>query len=72
MIERLGLKGKRGLLVFNKIDRVDRRFASTIEMRYSALSISCATEEGLGKLVETLEAMVETERAFSYRKTGGG
>jgi GTP-binding protein HflX len=72
VIERLGLSGKRRLLVFNKIDRVDRKLALTLETRYSAVSISCVTEEGIERLVQTLELMVEADRTFSFRKTGGG
>jgi GTPase len=59
MIEKLGLSEKRTLLVFNKIDRIDGRFARTVENRYSAISISCNTEEGIEKLVQTLEMIIE-------------
>ena len=72
MIDRLGLSGKRRLLVFNKIDCVDRKFALTLGTRYSAVSISCVTEEGIERLVQTLEMMVEADRSFSFRKTGDG
>jgi GTP-binding protein HflX len=58
MIEKLGLSEKKRLLVFNKVDRVDRKFAQSIERRYGAISISCVTEEGIETLSETLEAMV--------------
>jgi GTP-binding protein HflX len=71
MIERLGLSGKRKLLVFNKIDRVDRKFASTLENRYAGVSVSCVTQEGIEKLVQTLEMMIGEERAFPFGKTGG-
>jgi GTPase len=63
MIAKLGLSEKPQLLVFNKIDLVDRRFTRTIEERYSATSISCTTEEGIEKLVQTLEMMVEGPRS---------
>jgi GTPase len=77
MIEKLGLSEKRRLLVFNKMDRVDRRFVRTMENRYSAISVSCHTEEGVEKLVQTLEMMVEAprsglERATSYREETHG
>lgn len=72
MIERLGLSGKRKLLVFNKIDRVDRRFVQTLESRHRAVSISCVTQEGIEKLVQTLEMLIGEERAFPFGKTGGG
>jgi GTP-binding protein HflX len=58
MIEKLGLSEKKRLLVFNKVDRVDRKFAQSIERRYGAISISCVTEEGIETLSEALEAMV--------------
>jgi GTP-binding protein HflX len=61
MIEKLGLSEKPRLLVFNKIDRVDRQFARTMENRYGGVSISCATEEGIAKLVQTIEMIVETD-----------
>ena len=72
MIEKLALSEKQQLLVFNKIDRVDRRFTRTMENRYSGISISCHTEEGIEKLVQTLEMMVEAprgglERLLSFR-----
>ncbi len=59
MIEKLGLSEKQRLPVFNKTDRVDRRFARSMENRYGAVSISCKTEEGIERLVQTLEIMVE-------------
>jgi GTP-binding protein HflX len=67
MIAKLGLSEKPQLLVFNKTDRVDRRFARTIADRYSAVPISCTTEEGIKRLVQTLEMMVEGPR----RPAGG-
>jgi GTPase len=59
MIAKLGLSEKPQLLVFNKIDRVDKRFTHTMEDRYSAISISCTSEEGIEKLIQTLEMMIE-------------
>jgi GTPase len=69
MIEKLGLSEKRRLLVFNKTDRVDRRFVRTMENRYSAISVSCRTEEGIEKLVQTLEMIVEAPRSGLERGT---
>ena len=60
MIGRLGLSGKPRLLVFNKIDRIDRSFLGQMESRFSAISVSCTTKEGVDKLVATLEQRVET------------
>jgi GTPase len=62
MIEKLGLSEKQRFVVFNKVDLVDRRFARTMENRYLAISISCVTEEGIEKLLQTLEMMVEASR----------
>ncbi len=76
MIEKLGLSEKKRLLVFNKVDRVDKRFAHTIETRYGAISVSCVSEVGIKKLVETLEMMVEANRVrqkslLPIQETGG-
>jgi GTP-binding protein HflX len=73
MIEKLGLSDKRRLLVFNKTDRVDRQFVRTTEKRYSAISVSCHSEEGMEKLVQTLEIMVAApqrglEKGPSFRE----
>jgi GTP-binding protein HflX len=73
MIKKLGLSDKRKLLVFNKTDRVDRQFVRTTEKRYSAISVSCHSEEGIEKLVQTLEMMVEVpqrglEKGPSFRE----
>ncbi len=62
MIEKLGYSGKPRLLVFNKIDRVDRKFLKMVEARYGASSISCVTEEGIEKLVETIETTASALR----------
>ena len=70
MLDRLRLSGKRRLLVFNKIDLLDRKMVRTLESRFSAVSISCVTEEGIEKLVQTLEMMVETDRSFALKGTG--
>ncbi|MGD0232073.1 MAG: GTPase HflX [Syntrophorhabdales bacterium] len=59
MIERLGLSEKPKLLVLNKIDRVDGSFSKLLADRYSASAISCRTEEGITRLVQTLEMTVE-------------
>ncbi|OPY66347.1 MAG: GTPase HflX [Syntrophorhabdaceae bacterium PtaU1.Bin034] len=77
VIDALGLSEKKKLLVFNKIDRVDRKFMKILESRYSAVSISCVTEEGIGKLVETMEIMARaTSRGQrrtppAFQETGG-
>lgn len=66
MIAKLGLSEKPQLLVFNKTDRVDRRFARTVADRYSAVPISCTTKEGIERLVQTLEMMVEGPRGGEH------
>ena len=70
MIGKLGLSDKPRLLVFNKIDRVDRDFVRLTEARYGASSISCVTEEGIERLVRTIEAAVEAAEAFPSVKAG--
>ena len=75
MIERLGLSGKPRLLVFNKIDRVNRKFLRAIEERYGAGAISCATEEGIERLVQTIETTAAAIRGEqkgppSFQETG--
>jgi GTPase len=58
MMMRLELSEKPVQLVFNKVDRIDRRLAVTMENRYSAVAISCTTEAGIERLVEILEIRV--------------
>ncbi len=75
MIEKLGLSQKPKLLVFNKIDRVNREFLKKIEDRYGARSVSCVTEEGIEKLVQAIETAVgavrgERDGPPSFRETG--
>jgi GTP-binding protein HflX len=76
MIKKLGLSQKPKLLVFNKIDRVSRNFLKVIEDRYGARSISCVTEEGIEKLVQTIETAVGVAQGDrngppSFRENGG-
>ncbi len=59
MIDRLGLSAKPRLLVFNKIDRVDARRAAQLRDRHGARAVSCLTKEGIGELVDAIEAAVE-------------
>jgi GTPase len=51
----LGLGEKRRLIVFNKMDKVDRAFAKLMEDRYGAISISSLNKEGIERLVEAIE-----------------
>jgi len=76
VIGKLGLSKKPKLLVFNKIDLIDRHFLKAAESRYGASSISCATGEGIERLVQTIEMAVDATReerrdGLSYLKTGG-
>jgi GTP-binding protein HflX len=58
LIVKLNLNEKRLLVVFNKIDRIDRTFLNRIEDRYQAVSISCKRNEGIERLVRTIETQL--------------
>ena len=51
----LGLKEKKRLIVFNKIDKTDRTFLKNIEDRYRAVSISSLKKIGIARLIQTIE-----------------
>ncbi|MBA4419360.1 MAG: GTPase HflX [Syntrophus sp. (in: bacteria)] len=51
----LGLHDKKRLIVFNKIDKVDRGFVRLLEDRHRAVSISCLKKEGIEGLVAAIE-----------------
>jgi GTP-binding protein HflX len=55
LITKLNLKEKKLFVVFNKIDRIDRTFLDRIENRYRAVSISCKKNEGIERLIQTIE-----------------
>jgi len=55
LLTHLSLTQKKRLLVFNKIDRVDREFLSDAERHFGARSISCVKKEGIEELIEWLE-----------------
>jgi GTP-binding protein HflX len=57
ILSSLHLGDKRRLLVFNKIDKVDRIFVGRMADRYHASFISAAKREGIEGLVETIEAL---------------
>lgn len=56
----LGLDDKKRIVVFNKIDRVDRTSLPYIEQRHRAVSISCTKREGIERLIETIEKNLGT------------
>jgi len=51
----LGLKEKKRLIVFNKIDKTDRTFLKNIEDRYRAVSISSLKKIGIDRLIQAIE-----------------
>jgi GTP-binding protein HflX len=55
ILSTLNLEGKKRLIVFNKIDKIERAFLKNIEDRYGAISISCLKKEGIEGLVSTIE-----------------
>jgi GTPase len=55
MLTNLNLSEKKQMLVFNKIDRVEKSFVETMEMRYGAIAISCLTGEHIEHLVREIE-----------------
>ena len=55
VIDSLGLAHKKRLIVFNKIDKIDRTFIPNIERRYGAVSISAFKKEGIDRLVSAVE-----------------
>ncbi|HOE16516.1 MAG TPA: GTPase HflX [Syntrophorhabdaceae bacterium] len=56
----IGLDDKKGIIVFNKIDRVDRTYLQYAEQRHHAVSISCTKREGIERLIETIEKALGT------------
>ena len=55
MLAGLGLSEKKQILVFNKMDKVQRPYAEQMEIRYGAMGISCVTGEGIDQLVRAFE-----------------
>lgn len=60
----LNLKEKKRLIVFNKIDKIDRAFLSNIEDRYHAVSISSRKKEGIDTLILAIEAELDNNEVF--------
>ena len=65
ILTELNLVGKRRLLVFNKIDRIDPHLVRLVDARYNAVSISCLNEEGIERLVRRIETEVAAERGIA-------
>ncbi len=57
----LGLSDRPMLIVFNKIDKIDRGFVKLLEERHRAVSISCLKKEGIERLVEAIETSLISE-----------
>jgi len=58
LINSLGLEDKKVIMVFNKIDKMDKGIIKTIESRYNAISISCLKKIGIERLMEAIEKNV--------------
>jgi GTP-binding protein HflX len=58
ILKTLDLEQKKRIIVFNKIDRIDRTVATNIEKRYDAVSISCLRKEGIEKLIRKIESAI--------------
>ncbi|MCX7856852.1 MAG: GTPase HflX [Deltaproteobacteria bacterium] len=70
ILERLGLKNKRRIIVFNKIDRLmeeEREYLKNLEKRYNAISISCLKEIGIYELLKRIEEELEYQTS-KYRE----
>jgi GTP-binding protein HflX len=55
LIVTLHLGEKKRIIVFNKVDRMDKGIIRNIEERYNAVSISCLEKEGIDRLIRTIE-----------------
>lgn len=59
ILANLGLKEKRKLIVFNKIDKIDGAFLRNVEDRYRAVSISSLKKIGIERLILTIESELD-------------
>ncbi|HPU30656.1 MAG TPA: GTPase HflX [Syntrophorhabdaceae bacterium] len=55
ILDFLDLQNKERLIVFNKIDKIDRSFIKNLEQRYNAISISCLKKIGIERLIDSIE-----------------
>jgi GTPase len=63
----LGLKEKRRLIVFNKIDKINSTFLKNIEDRYRAVSISSLKRTGIDRLILAIEAELAGMKPLSEK-----
>jgi GTPase len=56
LIAPLHLGEKKRVIVFNKVDRMDKGIIRNIGERYNAVAISCLKKEGIDRLIRTIEA----------------
>ncbi|MCS7280090.1 MAG: GTPase HflX [Desulfobacterota bacterium] len=64
ILERLGLKEKKRLIVFNKIDKLSdlhKDYLKNMEKRYNAISISCMDQTNIDILVKRIEELLLNE-----------
>ena len=55
ILKTLNLEHKKRIIVFNKMDRIDRTVLKNIEKRYDAVSISCLKKEGIEELIGKIQ-----------------
>ena len=61
ILKTLDLEHKKRIIVFNKMDRIDRTVLKNIEKRYDAVSISCLKKEGIEGLIDKIEWALATD-----------
>ncbi len=64
LLAKLHLNEKKKIVVFNKVDKIDRLFLKHIEGRHHAISISCAKKEGIERLVQVIEIELTDGQPF--------
>ncbi len=68
LIAPLKLEGKKRMIVFNKIDKMDRESIRNIERRYDAVSISCLKKQGIERLIAAIEVEIPKDRSPVFRQ----
>jgi len=69
ILSKLSLQDRKRLMVFNKIDKIERRIIGPIKDRYNACAISCVKKEGIEELVSRIESMVGQESRVEGQKS---